>query len=564
MEGFTKEGIYFVALGGDEEVGFNMFAYIVDGRIIVVDAGYGFLRDDFPGMEMGLADASFLETYRDNIEAMFITHGHEDHYGAIGHVLPLLQCPVYANDFTLGHIRARLHEYHWENFADLRSATDNPVVKLKNFEVEFVSLVHSVPQSAGLFIRTRYGNILHATDWRFDDGKTTMLPTDYPVLQKIAAEGVALYVGDSTNMSETLPEPSEYEIRESLMQLLPTLQNTVVATCFASNIMRLESLVLAAAAAGRTAVVVGHSLNQNLKIARECGYLQNCPPIHDIKDAGDIPSDKVLYICAGSQGNYRSTLSRIANGESKDIILGKGDNIIFSSKIIPGNEEKIERMQEKLRDAGVTVISAEDYLVHASGHATPEQILSMYRLLKPQTVIPVHGDKRNIRRQKKLALENGVGNVLTVRDGEVALLKDGRGEIVADVFTRKLGVDRKQLTPLDSQLVKSRKRIAYNCSVFISVFFAADWHLVDLQISSIDILEEAAFAELRDKIIADIFKDIDKEIIKLNYNANQIKEYLAARIRRQIFKATDIKPVVFMHFYKEPETGASSVLNTGR
>ena len=221
-------------------------------------------------------------------------------------------------------------------------------------------------------------------------------------------------------------------------------------------------------------------------------------------------------------------------------------------------------MQEKLRDAGVTVISAEDYLVHASGHATPEQILSMYRLLKPQTVIPVHGDKRNIRRQKKLALENGVGNVLTVRDGEVALLKDGRGEIVADVFTRKLGVDRKQLTPLDSQLVKSRKRIAYNCSVFISVFFAADWHLVDLQISSIDILEEAAFTELRDKIIADIFKDIDKEIIKLNYNANQIKEYLAARIRRQIFKATDIKPVVFMHFYKEPETGASSVLNTGR
>lgn len=553
IEGFSKEGIYFVALGGAEEVGFNMFAYIVDGKIIVVDAGYGFLRDDFPGMEMGLADASFLETYRDDIEAMFVTHGHEDHFGAIGHVLPMLNCPVYANDFTLGHIRSRLAEYHLENFTDLHSVTENPVVKLNNFEVEFVPLVHSVPQSSGLIIRTKYGNILHATDWRFDDGKTDLLPTGYASLQKAAEEGIELYVGDSTNMSDSHEEPSEYEIRESLIKLVPTLENTVVATCFASNIMRLESLILAADAADRTAVISGHSLNQNFKIAKECGYLKDCPPAHDIKDAKDIPLDKILYICAGSQGDYRSALSRIANGESKEISLGKGDNIIFSSKIIPGNEEKIERMQEKLRDAGVEVISTEDYLVHASGHATPTQILEMYRLLKPKTVIPVHGDKRNIRKQKKLAAENGVGNVLIVRNGEVALVKDGAAEIVSEVFTRKLGVDRRQLTPLDSLLVKARKRIAFNGSVFISVIFDKQWRLKDLQISSIDILEEAAFIELRDRIIGDIRKDIAKEVIKLNCKEKQIQEYLAARIRRQIFKATDIKPVVFLHFYKEPE-----------
>ena len=553
IEGFNKEGIYFVALGGAEEVGFNMFAYIVDGKIIVVDAGYGFLRDDFPGMEMGLADASFLETYRDDIEAMFITHGHEDHFGAIGHVLPMLNCPVYANDFTLGHVRARLAEYHLENFADLHSVTENPVVKLQNFEVEFVPLVHSVPQSSGLIIRTRYGNILHATDWRFDDGKTAVLPTGYASLQKAAAEGIELYVGDSTNMSDGHEEPSEYEIRESLIKLVPTLENTVVATCFASNIMRLESLILAADAAGRTAVISGHSLNQNFKIAKECGYLKDCPMAHDIKDAKDIPMDKILYICAGSQGDYRSALSRIANGESKEISLGKGDNIIFSSKIIPGNEEKIERMQEKLRDAGVEVISTEDYLVHASGHATPSQILEMYRLLRPKTVIPVHGDKRNIRKQKKLAAENGVGNVLIVRNSEVALIKDGAAEIAAEIFTRKLGVDRRQLTPLDSPLIKARKRIAFNCSVFISVIFGNGWQLKDLQISSVDILEEAAFIELRDRIIGDIQKDIAKEVVKLNYKEKQIQEYLAARIRRQIFKATDIKPVVFLHFYKEPE-----------
>lgn len=553
IEGFEKEGIYFVALGGAEEVGFNMFAYIVDGKIIVVDAGYGFLGNDFPGMEMGLADVSFLETYRDDIEAMFITHGHEDHYGAIGHILPKLQCPVYANDFTLGHIRARLKEYHLENFAQLCSVSSNPIVKFNNFEVEFISLVHSVPQSSGLFIKTHYGNILHATDWRFDDGKTKMLPTDYPKLQEIAKQGVKLYVGDSTNMSDTIIEPSEYEVRQNLLKLVPTLSNTIVATCFASNIMRLESLILAADAANRTAVISGYSLNQNYKIAKDCGYLTDCPKAYDIQEAKDIPLDKILYICAGSQGDYRSALSRIANGENKEVSLKQGDNIIFSSKIIPGNEEKIERMQEKLRDMGVNVISTEDYDVHASGHATPNQILDMYRLLKPQTVIPVHGDKRNIRKQKKLALENGVGNVLVVRNGEVVLLQDNTAKIVAEIFTQKFGVDRNQLTPLNSQLIKNRKRIAFNCSVFISAVFAANWRLKDLQISSIDILEEEAFNRLKEEIIQDIEQDISKEIIKLNYNEKQIKEYLAARIRKQIYKATDIKPVVFMHFYKEED-----------
>ncbi len=554
IEEFSKKGIYFIALGGAEEVGFNMFAYIVDGKIIVVDAGYGFLQDDFPGMEMGLADASFLETYRDDIEAMFVTHGHEDHFGAIGHILPMLNCPVYANDFTLGHIKSRLDEYHLSNFAELHSVSNNPIVKLNNFEVEFISLVHSVPQSSGLIIRTKYGNILHATDWRFDDGKTVILPTDYAALNKLAADGVELYVGDSTNMASSSYEPSEYEVRKNLLKLVPTLSNTVVATCFASNIMRLESLILAAAEAGRTAVISGHSLNQNFKIARECGYLQNCSMAYDIKDAKDIPLDKILFICAGSQGDYRSALSRIVNGESKDISLGQGDNIIFSSKIIPGNEDKIERMQEKLRDAGVEVISTEDYQVHASGHATPDQILEMYRLLKPKTVIPVHGDKRNIRKQRKLASENGVGNVLVVRNGEVVLIKDGTSQVVSEVFTRKLGVDRKQLTPLDSQLIKNRKRIAYNCSVFISVFFANDWTLKDLQISSIDILEEVDFNNLKNGIIENIKKDIDKEIIKFNHNEKQVKEYIAANIRKMILKATDIKPVVFMHFYKDCST----------
>jgi ribonuclease J len=207
-------------------------------------------------------------------------------------------------------------------------------------------------------------------------------------------------------------------------------------------------------------------------------------------------------------------------------------------------------MQEKLRDAGVEVISTEDYMVHASGHATPEQILSMYRLLKPKTVIPVHGDKRNIRKQRKLAAENGVGNVLVARNGEVILLKDGTSEVVSEVFTRKLGVDRKQLTPLDSQLVKNRKRIAYNCSVFISAFFANNWELKDLQISSIDILEENEWYILEQEILKEVTPLIEQKLQEQPHKTS-LEDFIRGQIRRRILNKTDIKPVTFVHAHWE-------------
>lgn len=547
---FSREGIYFIALGGAEEVGFNMYAYIVDGRIIVVDAGYGFLNDDFPGIELGLPDASFLENYQDRIEALFITHAHEDHFGAIAHIWPKLQCPVYAADFSLGHIHKRLAEYKLDGIVETHSINAQRRIKLQNFEVEFVPVVHSLPDNSMLMIRTKYGNIVHGTDWRMDDGKMGFMPTDYQRLSEIAAEGIDLYVGDSTNMAHEVSGPSESEIRESLINLVPQYKNTLVATCFASNIARLESLILAAHAADRTPVIAGMSMIQNINIAKECGYLPDLPPYVEAKQAMDIPLDKMLYICAGSQANYRSGLNRIVNGENKDIKLGKGDAIIFSSQIIPGNEEKIERMQEKLRDAGVDVISCEEYLVHTSGHACKDDIKKMYKILRPKLVLPVHGDKRNIRAQKRFALECGVEDTVMARNGDVVLINGGKAEIVGEVPTALLGVDRNQITDLGSQLIKNRKRIAFNCSLFISIVFDENWKLEDLQISSIDILEENAFLELREQVLAHVVPEIPEIVVKHDYRVKQIQEYINAAIRKDIFKATGIKPVVFSHFYK--------------
>ena len=546
---FKEEGLYFVALGGAEEVGFNMYAYIVNGKILVVDCGYGFLNDDFPGIDVGLADASFLENYQDRIVGLFVTHAHEDHFGAVAHIWPRLQCPIYAGEFTAGHIRRRLAEYKLEELAKVNVIKPGEKVKLENFEVEFVPVVHSLPGNAMLMIRTVYGNAVHATDWRLDDGQMSFMPTDYKRLEDISKEGIDVYVGDSTNMAHDKSGPSESEIRKSLLELVPKYKNTLVATCFASNIARLESLILAAHAADRTPVIAGMSMIQNLNIAKECGYLPDLPSYAEAKQAMDIPLDKMLYICAGSQANYRSGLSRIVNGENKEIKLGKGDAIIFSSQIIPGNEEKIERMQEKLRDMGVDVISSEEYLVHTSGHACKDEIKEMYKILKPKIVLPVHGDKRNIRAQKRYALENGINEVVVARNGEIVLIKDGHAEITGEVPTGMIGVDRKQLTNLNSQLIKNRRRMAYNCSLFISVVFDYDWRLEDLQISSIDILEENTFLELRDRIIEEMKQEIPEMVIKHDYREAQIKEYLSAKIRKKIYKETDIKPVVFMHLY---------------
>lgn len=552
MNCFNKEGLYFIALGGAEEVGFNMYAYAVDGKIIVVDCGYGFLNDDFPGIDLGFADASFLEEYQEDIEALFITHAHEDHFGAIAQVWPRLKCPVYAADFTLGHIAHRLREYKLENEVELHSINNSRIVRLQNFEVEYVPVVHSLPDNSVLMIRTKYGNVVHGTDWRFDDGQMSFMPTDAEKLEQLAKEGVDLYIGDSTNLAHDVSGPSEAVIRQSLIELVPKYKNTLVATCFASNIARLESLILAAHAADRTPVIAGMSMIQNINIAKECGYLQNLPPYVEAKQAMDIPLDKMLYICSGSQANYRSGLTRIVNGENKNIVLGQGDAIIFSSQIIPGNEEKIERMQEKLRDAGVEVISSEEYLVHTSGHACKDDIKKMYQILRPRIVLPVHGDKRNIRAQKRFALECGVKEVAQARNGDVMLLKNHEIEKVGEIPTDIIGVDRKQLTSLNSQLIKNRRRIAYNASLYISVVFDPCWNLLDLQISSIDILEEEAFAKLAEEIKADVARTLPTEIVKLNHRAPQIEEYIRAKIRKIVFKATDIKPVTFMHFYKIP------------
>lgn len=539
-------------LGGADDIGMNMYMYAVDGKIIVVDAGYGFLMDNFPGMELAYASPEFLEQYKDDIVGLFITHGHEDHMGAIAQIWPTLQCPVYGMDFSLGLIRERLDEFKMADQVPLVSVNNNRMVEVENFSVEFIDIAHTVPQTCVLAIRTKYGNILHATDWRFDDEALAMIPTNFKALKRFADEGVSMLVCDSTNVLVDKKSPSESDVRENLIRLIPQLEGGVIVTCFASNLMRLESLLLAAKAANRTPVIVGRTLVTNMKIAIECGYLADAPKAFTIEQAKDIAAENALYICTGSQANYHSAMSFIANGESKYIKLDKSDTIIFSSKVIPGNEDKIERMQEKLMEQGATVITDETELVHTSGHACRGDLKKMYDLLKPAIVLPVHGEKSFIREHKRFALACGIKEVFSARNGDMCLLKNNHIERIEQVFADIIGWDRSRPVSLGAQVIRNRKRIAFNCSMYISAVIKGA-ELLDLQMTSIDILEEDDWLKLSEKILAEVRPLIEKKL-EVETRRPVLEDYIRGQIRRRVYAATDIKPVTLLNVcYLEEE-----------
>ncbi len=545
MADFKQDGLYFLPLGGADDIGMNMYVYVCDGKMIVVDAGYGFLMDEYPGMDLAYASPEFLDAYTDDIVGLFITHGHEDHLGAIAQIWPHLQCPVYAMDFTLGLIKERLSEFKMADLVPLVSVNQNRVVEVPNFSVEFISVAHTVPQTCVLAIRTKHGNIVHATDWRFDDEALSMVQTDFAALKKIADEGVDLLVCDSTNVMLEQKLPSESDVRTNLIKMIPQIEGGLLVTCFASNMVRLESLILAADKANRTPVLLGRSLLTNIQIARDCGYFADLPKVYSIEEAKDIPSDKVMYICTGSQANYRSAMSMIANGESKYVKLDKNDTVIFSSKIIPGNEGKIERMQEKMAEQGATIITEETDLVHTSGHPTKTDLKRMYELLKPAIVLPVHGDKKFIREHKRFASSCGINEVFSTRNGDLCLLKNKHIECVEVVPTDIIGWDRGRPVPLGSQLIKNRRRIAYNCSLFISAVIK-DKELLDLKMSSIDILEEEAWNKLTTDILEKVWPLVARKCAETE-NKNQLEDFIRGQIRRRVYAATDIKPVTMLH-----------------
>lgn len=460
----------FLPLGGTGEIGMNLNLYRLGDTWLAIDCGIGFSGNDTPEAEILVPDPSFIVERKDKLAGLVITHAHEDHIGAVAHVWPMLQCPVYVTPFAAAVLRRKLAE---ARIMDVPIHVIQPGARFDvgPFDIEFVPVTHSVPEAQSMVLRTPSGIVVHTGDWKFDPDPLVGPATDLDRLAEIGREGVLALVCDSTNVMKPGPSRSESEVRRSMTELVASLKGRIAVTCFASNVARVETIAMAAQAAGRTVVLVGRSLRNLDTAARDCGYLSGVLPFLTEQDVNDVPDDQILLIITGSQGEPRSALSRIAMDTHPNIALGEGDTVIYSSRMIPGNERAIMAVQDNLSRRGVRVITDREHFVHVSGHATGGDVQKMYELLKPQHVVPVHGEWRHLTAQAALAQEMGIAPVL-LEDGDILRLSPGKLEVVDTAPTGRLALDGNRLLPMNGGVLAARRKMLFNGMVIGS--FAVD------------------------------------------------------------------------------------------
>jgi len=469
----SRDELVFLPLGGSGEIGMNLNLYGYgpeeDRRWIIVDIGVTFGDDRTPGIDLIMPDPAFIEERRDELLGIVLTHAHEDHIGAVARLWPRLRCPVYATPFTAAMVRGKLIEAGIESQVPMHIIPLGHRFDLGPFDIELVTLTHSILEPNALAIRTSLGLVLHTGDWKIDRDPVVGDDIDEARLRAIGDEGVRAIVCDSTNVFTPGTSGSEADVAASLVELLKQCEGRVAITTFASNVARLESIIRAGDAVGRHPVLVGRSMYRVVAAAREAGYLNDLPPILDEDDAGYLPRDKVLYICTGSQGEPRAALARIAEDSHPHIVLEKGDTVVFSSRIIPGNETSIFDLQNQLAERGVRVITEKDHFVHVSGHPCRDELELMYQWIRPEVAVPVHGEARHLAEHAALARELQVPEQVVVRNGLIVRLAPGPAEVVDEAPSGRIYLDGDVLTDQDEGAVQERRRLAFAGAVFVSL-----------------------------------------------------------------------------------------------
>jgi ribonuclease J len=456
--------LFFVALGGANEIGMNLGLYGCAGQWLIVDCGVTFGDDSQPGLDVVMPDPGFIAERRDRLLGIVATHAHEDHIGAIPYLWPQLRCPVWATPFTASILRAKLVEVGLADKVKINIVPMSGRFTIGPFDLELITLTHSIPEPNAVVLRSAAGTVLHTGDWKLDPDPLIGEPVDEDALRRLGDEGVLAMIGDSTNALRPGSSGSEADLRRSLTDLVGRYDARVAVACFASNVARLESIAYAAAAHGREVALVGRSLWRIDNAARENGYLAGLPAFLTEDEAGYIPRDRIVMICTGSQGEPRSALARIARDDHPSVDLEPGDVAIFSSRIIPGNEKAIGRLQNALARLGVEIVTEEDHFVHVSGHPARDELVRMYQMIRPRVAIPVHGEARHLIAHASLAAECQVPQPLIVENGDMVRL-DARGAAIVDeVPVGRLASDGKNLLPLGGSALKDRRRMVFNGS----------------------------------------------------------------------------------------------------
>ncbi len=463
----SKEELLFCPLGGSGEIGMNMNLYAYgkedNQKWIIVDLGVTFADDSIPGIDLIMPDPGFIIDKKEDLLGIVLTHAHEDHIGAVAHIWPELKCKMYATPFTAALITEKFKEKKIDVTSYLKVVPLNSKIKLGEFEIDFVTLTHSILEPNGLSIKTPLGTILHTGDWKIDPNPLIGNKIDEDKLKKIGDKGVSAMICDSTNIFSPGRAGSESDVRDSLLSIMELKNKRILVTSFASNVARMESIFYCAKKTGRAISLVGRSMHRIFKAAKKCGYLKGLIDPIEPREAKKVAKNKILYLATGSQGEPMGAMNRIVNGSHPEVFLEEGDCVIFSSKIIPGNEKKLYNLQNQIVRNNIEIISEENAFVHVSGHPNRDDLKDMYKWVKPKSVIPVHGEHRHMQEHVNFAKEMQVPKTLLIENGDIIKLLPGDSPKVIDKApSGRVYLDGSINVEIDAQSVKDRKNLSIN------------------------------------------------------------------------------------------------------
>jgi len=548
-----KDELVFLPLGGCGEIGMNLNLYGYGPeharKWIIVDIGVTFGGADTPGIDIIMPDIEFLEGIKDDILAIILTHAHEDHMGALARLWPRIKCPVYATPFTKWLVEDRLEEAELRSSVTLHEVPLKGHIELGPFDIELITLTHSIPEPNALAIRTPEGIILHTGDWKFDDSPQIGEGFDDKALKALGEEGILAIVCDSTNVFSPGVAGSEADVRVELEKLIGEYADYGVAVAsFASNVARLETIMLAAQANERSVCLIGRSMHRMTEAAKSVGLLKDVRNLIDEEEANMLSAEHVLYLCTGSQGEPRAALSRIARGEHRSVKLGKGDVVIFSSKIIPGNEKSIFAMQNSLADQGIEIVTEKDRAIHVSGHPCRAELKDMYDWARPHISIPVHGERRHLLEHAKLAKSWGVKHQIAPHNGELIKLSKDGAKIIDLVPNGRLHEDCGVIISADDASLRERRKLAYSGHISISVVINSKGQLIGGPDPRASGFPHGSNGELLDYLLDRIESEAERAFKSLRPSArkdeDEIENIIRSKVRRFIRARTDKRTIV--------------------
>jgi ribonuclease J len=471
------EELLFCALGGSGEIGMNVNLYGCRGQWLMVDLGLTFAGPDYPGIDLILPDLDFIEKQQDRLAGIILTHGHEDHIGALPYLCADLKVPLYATPFTAGLIAGKLEEEGLTGQVKLNIVERDGTVELGPFKVRYIALSHSIPEGNGVLIETPFGRVFHTGDWKVDETPVLGEAPSTEALTDIGDQGVLALVCDSTNVFQKEPSGSEEGVHKGLAEQVAKAKGRVLVTTFASNAARLQTIGRVASETGRRVCVAGRSLDRIIGVAKATGYLRDFPEPVRFDEAMRLPREELLIVATGGQGEPRAALGRIASG-SHELKLSDGDTIIFSSRIIPGNEVAIGRIMNQLSDIGALIVTEKQAHVHVSGHPGRPELLMMYDWVRPEILVPVHGEARHLAEQARLALSHGVPRAIVQENGDLVRLAPDGPKKIDEVRVGRLVLDGDVILPADGTTINERRKIAVNGMITVAIAVNAKGELV--------------------------------------------------------------------------------------